>query len=94
VLTWETSIESDVLGFNLYRSETVDDIPVRLNDDSLSTKNPGGLVGSLYQFVDQPVNPDDKYLYWLEIVRVSGMTRVGPVSAESLYVMYTPMLSR
>jgi uncharacterized repeat protein (TIGR01451 family) len=94
LLTWETSIESDVLSFNLYRSETLDDIPVRLNDDSLLTKNPGGLVGNLYQFVDQPINPDDNYLYWLEIVRVSGVTRVGPVSAESLYIMYTPMLSR
>ena len=94
VLTWETSIEPDVLSFNIYRSEAPDDVPERLNDEILPIKNPGGLVGNIYQFVDQPVNPGDNYLYWLEIVRVSGVTRVGPVSAESFYIMYTPMLSR
>jgi hypothetical protein len=81
-ITWETASEIDTLGFNLYRAESLDEVPTRLNDSLIPAGAPGSPGGESYTWLDRPVEAGHTYFYWLEDVDLSGRaTRHGPVSA-------------
>jgi len=92
-LTWETSNEVDLIGFNLYRSTAMDGDKVRLNSTLIPAKSPGELTGASYQFFDQSVHPGVPYDYWLEAVKVGGPAiMLGPTQAEALYTIRLPLI--
>jgi hypothetical protein len=81
-IAWETASEIDTLGFNLYRAESLDEVPTRLNDSLIPAGAPGSPGGESYTWLDRPVEAGHTYFYWLEDVDLSGRaTRHGPVSA-------------
>ena len=82
LLTWETASEVDNLGFNLYRAESPEAEPVRLNEALIPSQGPGSPIGFSYTYPDSTPQPGITYYYWLEDVDVHGtVTRHGPVWA-------------
>jgi hypothetical protein len=83
VLEWETAMEIDTLGFNLYRTDGAGMTEVRLNGNIILSEAPGSVVGARYQWVDHSARPGVEYTYWLEDVDDRGrLTRHGPVSDQ------------
>ncbi len=71
MLTWETLSEVSTLGFNLYRSETLEAEKVLVNPELiLSNLAPGSLGGALYEYLDG-ANAAEAY-YWLEEIEIDG----------------------
>jgi hypothetical protein len=69
MVRWETSFESDHLGFHVYRTSSGRDDFERTNDGMIRG------VGS-HEFIDHTVVPGQTYAYRLEAVDVSGGTQV------------------
>jgi len=71
LLNWETLSEVNTLGFNLYRSETLEAEKVLVNPKLiLSNLAPGSLEGALYEYLDG-ANAAEAY-YWLEEIEIDG----------------------
>ena len=70
LLQWETALEINMLGYNLYRSTTLDGEKVRLNPTLLPTGAIGGEGGASYEFIDLSVQPGETCYYWLEFVEI------------------------
>ena len=70
---WETEIEVNNQGFNLYRSEPATGAFVQLNSDLIASQAQGGPAGASYQFVD-PAPPGGAVEYRLESLDAQGMT--------------------
>ena len=86
VLEWETAVEIETLGFNLYRSDgglqgKRGITEVRLNDSVIFSQAPDSMVGARYQWVDYSARSGLEYTYWLEDVDDRGkLTRHSPAS--------------
>ncbi|MFC2053433.1 hypothetical protein ACFLV7_03925 [Chloroflexota bacterium] len=78
---WNTIMETDTDGFNLYRSNKADGRKKRLMD-YFDAKNPGGISGAQYEFLDQRVRKGRTVYYWLEAVYTNGQIEMfGPAEA-------------
>jgi len=98
-VTWETMVELDNLGFNLYRSNTVAGPWTRLNTTLIPTKNPGGISGAYYEWRDGNVPSGASVYYRLEDVNIYGASTFhGPTSvtnqSQILYRIYIPVILR
>jgi hypothetical protein len=83
LVEWETAIEIDNVGFNLYRSLSPGGPYVKLNGALIPSQAPGSAVGAVYTWLDDDVESGITYYYKLEDVDVSGArTFHGPVSAS------------
>jgi len=88
ILNWETSNESDNLGFNLFRATSADGTRKQINPALIPTNvPPGSLEGAAYSYTDggsdlgSGLSAGQTYYYWLQSVSVSGTTETfGPVS--------------
>ncbi|MBU1750474.1 MAG: hypothetical protein KKA73_22545 [Chloroflexi bacterium] len=94
VLTWETALEVDVLGFHVYRVNAAGEPETRLTPALLPATG-----GPTYTYGDETAAPGMAYTYWLEVVDLSGgATRYGPVSATlplpAPHHIYLPLVSR
>lgn len=84
LLTWETSFESDNLGFDLYRE--IDGVRTKINKkliagSALRAKQDERRAGYSYRFRDKLPSPNALARYWLEDVDLSGVrTMHGPTS--------------
>jgi hypothetical protein len=84
LVAWETAMEVDNVGFNLYRSTSVDGPYARLNGDLIPSQSPGDASGATYTWLDDEVQPGVTYYYKLEDVEVGGTrTMHGPVSSSA-----------
>jgi hypothetical protein len=83
-LGWETVMEIDNLGFNLYRAEGVLDPRTQINEQLIPSRVPPGTpFGAVYEYVDCDVVPGGQYYYWLEDVDIYGYSGLhGPVDAQ------------
>lgn len=80
LLAWETSMELDNLGFNLYRSSTAALPDEPLNASLIPSQAPGSSQGASYAWADHSATPGTTYFYWLEDVDTNGrVTRHGPL---------------
>jgi hypothetical protein len=70
-LNWVTTSELGLVGFDLYRSETLNGVRQKLNPNLLPAKNPGQIVKTYYQFMDQVVQ-GKTYFYWLEMIKLDA----------------------
>jgi hypothetical protein len=95
-VTWETTIESNVLGFNVYRSEGAQSPPLKLNDKLIEALYQGQPVGAGYTFADSSAQAGVSYTYWVELIDTLGKTqRHGPIVArlpeEPAWWVYLPL---
>lgn len=79
-ILWETAIEVDNAGFNLYRSGQEDGVYIKINELIIPAEG-NATTGSSYSFVDKP--GDGIFYYKLEDVDYRGASTVyGPISVE------------
>jgi hypothetical protein len=93
-LSWATSQESDLLGFNLYRSATQTGARVKLNPSMILAKVPGSSTGAQYSYLDGSLSPGTQGYYWLELVTTVEPLVDGPRSARAQYGIYLPLIHR
>lgn len=77
VVRWDTSNESRIVGFNVYRRVTrKDDADKRelkqINAVLIPAKHPGTLTGDTYRFVDKAAKPGTTYRYRVEVIHNTG----------------------
>ena len=72
LLTWETAMELDNAGFNLYRGATSDGPWTQLNAGVIPPQQPGMLMGAVYEWLDTDVQPGVVYDYRLEDLDTKG----------------------
>ena len=83
LVQWETAIEIDSVGFNLYRAQAPAGDWVRLNATLVPSQSPGSVVGATYIWFDEDVKAGLTYYYKLEDVEVGGnSTFHGPISVR------------
>ena len=93
-LTWETAGEWDNLGFNLYRSASLQEKGEKVNAGLIPSRSPGGGEGAVYEFLDTAARPGRTYFYTLEDVDLSGRrTSHGPAVIVYRQV-YLPLIQR
>lgn len=85
-LEWETTTELDNLGFNLYRSESMEGERAKINGSLIPSQvPPGSLTGATYEYTDETTSTGKAYYYWLEDVDIYGKATLhGPVSIATL----------
>jgi hypothetical protein len=92
-LDWETANEVGLVGFNIYRSDSLDGVRQKLNTNLLPAKNPGQMIGATYQFNDT-VDQGQNYYYWLELVLTEGTELIEPVKPDTYYSVFIPVIVR
>ncbi len=93
LLAWETVMETDLVGFNVYRSATLEGERQRLNAALIPGQAPGSMSGASYEF-SVPVAPGQNYFYWLEAIMTGETTWFGPVAATGNWQVYLPAVAR
>jgi hypothetical protein len=92
-LNWETINESWLVGFNLYRSESLTGTKQKLNLNLIPAQKPGQMQGALYEY-DDAVDNGKIYFYWIELVQVYGRYMLGPISETLLNQINLPVVIR
>ncbi len=72
LVEWQTASESDVLGFNVLRSEAPDGDFVAVNEELIFATKSGSGGGAAYAYRDEQVAGGKTYYYALEIVKLDG----------------------
>jgi subtilisin family serine protease len=91
-LGWQTVQEIDLIGFNLFRAETLDGPQVKLNPQVIPAINPGQLQGNDYKYLDATADAGKRYYYWVEWVGNSGSEIFGPVTGSIVpYRVWLPI---
>lgn len=86
-LSWETTSETNNMGFNLYKSKTLDGKKFKVNKELIpSNVLPGSMLGASYEFIDKGLSPIQTYYYWLEDVDTDGNAHMHEeyVTAQAL----------
>jgi hypothetical protein len=84
LIAWETAIEIDTVGFNLYRSTLPGGPYVKLNGTLIPSQAPGSISGATYAWLDEDAESGITYYYKLEDIEVGGKrTFHGPIAAQS-----------
>jgi len=78
-LSWQTAQEIDLIGFNLYRSESQDGAQVQINPELIQALTPGQLQGNDYSFLDASAEVGKTYYYWVEWVGNRDTQLFGPL---------------
>ncbi len=71
-LRWRTATEVDNFGYNIYRAEAEDGPFERLNSDPIPGAGTSDEPTS-YEFIDDTIEPDTTYWYYLESISMSGV---------------------
>lgn len=94
-ISWQTVQEVDLIGFKVYRSDSVDGDQVSLNTILIPAKVPGSLIGASYEMLDDSVQPGLTYFYWLEPVNLAGPAKLlGPTNASLTFKVCMPLIDR
>jgi uncharacterized repeat protein (TIGR01451 family) len=76
--SWQTAIEIDNLGYNVYRSTSETGVRRRLNEGLIAGAGTG--AGQTYEWWDREPGNEAVLYYWLEDVETTGQTEMhGPV---------------
>jgi hypothetical protein len=92
LLSWQTAIELDLVGFNMYRSESISGLKQKLNVNLIPADKPGQMLGAHYQIVDT-VSQGHQYFYWLEIVSVDGSGPTLQIEIITQHLRFLPIVN-
>ena len=81
-ISWTTASESNLLGYNIYRSETENqDDAFRVTATMITASNQA--MGDSYSFTDDEVEMNTTYNYWLQSNDFDGTSQMfGPVTVK------------
>ncbi|MBN2547606.1 MAG: glycoside hydrolase family 13 protein [Anaerolineales bacterium] len=94
MIQWQTMLELDLIGFNLYRSTSLDGPRQRLNVEVIECQQLGEPFGAAYAFLDEGIQPGVHYYYWLEWVNGSGYTILAGQAQFQQSLLYLPLALR
>ena len=77
-LSWQTTQEIGLVGFNLYRAEALDGPRVKINPELIQAINPGQFTDNRYRYPDTTVETGLDYNYWIEWVGENSSVMIGP----------------
>lgn len=83
-ISWTTESELDIIGFNLYRSDTPDGEFLQINTEVVPPAD-DPFIGGEHMFIDEGVVRGQTYYYQLETINRTGSTSIeGPfaITAE------------
>lgn len=69
---WETGMELNVIGFNVYRSAKRDGAYKLVKPEIIAAKSPGEAIGNKYNLRDKHAKSGKTYFYKIEVVKASG----------------------
>ena len=92
LIQWGTIWENDLIGFNLYRSSSMNAEKFLLNQPIIPAEGIGGYGGVWYEYTDSSVEIGNTYYYWLEFINVNGVVMHGPVPVIMIRQIYMPLL--
>jgi uncharacterized repeat protein (TIGR01451 family) len=90
-LTWETAFEFNTLGYNIYRSTSLDGPREQINSNLIPSQI-GKTPPFIYQLIDSAIQPGVTYYYWLEEVDINGKTLYEPIQITGQYGIFLPIL--
>lgn len=94
-IDWQTALEIDLVGFNLYRATSLDGEWELLNKEGmLVPAGSGGLVGAAYVYLDTEVEMGTRYYYVLEAISLEGTENFGPAIGQFWTPYYLPFVRR
>lgn len=70
-LTWETGDETNNFGFNIYRSESKNNVFVKINKSVIPSQAVSG-SGAMYQYSDENLKNGKTYFYMIEDIDLFG----------------------
>lgn len=81
-ISWETASESNLLGYNIFRSETENqDDALRVTATMITASNQA--MGDSYSYTDDEVEMNTTYNYWLQSNDFDGTSQMfGPVTVK------------
>ncbi len=81
-ISWETASESNLLGYNIYRSETENqEDALRVTATMITASNQA--MGASYSYTDDEVEMNTTYNYWLQSNDFDGTSQMfGPVTVK------------
>jgi hypothetical protein len=93
---WQTGSEADLVGFDLYRAETLDGLRTRVNLYRIPAQTPGKPQGNFYQYLDTSSVEGKAYYYWLDWIGINGIVLTGPISVRDPYInqVWLPLMKR
>lgn len=99
LLTWDTVSEVDVLGFDIYRADSQNGTPDKINAELIPARQPGSPIGDSYSWLDDSAAPGNTFYYWLKVLDLEGgESWVGPASLDlppiELYRIYLPLIHK
>lgn len=100
LVAWETAMELDTAGFNVWRSTEPEAGYVQANDEMIPSALPEGNEGAAYSFTDASATPGIAYYYKLEeLVIGRGSNWYGPVVLQPVdrgpaVTVYLPLICR
>jgi hypothetical protein len=84
LVEWETAMEIDTVGFDLYRAQSPGGPYAKLNASLIPSQSPGSVFGATYAWLDEDVQGGITYYYKLEDVEIGGQrTFHGPIAAQA-----------
>jgi len=84
LISWDTVTETNNLGFNIMRAESVDGEQTQVNPELIMSElAPGDMFGAAYEYLDETAVAGVTYYYWLIDVPLDGSLPGihGPISA-------------
>ncbi len=72
-IAWETVSEANVMGFSVYRGQSLDGKWAKLNPNMIMAITPGAASGNYYEFVDTTYTAGNTYFYVVETVGMDGV---------------------
>ncbi len=91
-LNWETALEQDHKGFNVFRANSIGSEFVQINSGLVRNLVGNTSTRGKYRFIDNDVNNGNTYFYYIEDVGSNGAHRElhGPVNATPQVVFGNP----
>ena len=90
-LRWDTTNETDHLGFHVFRSDENGDHFIQLSPRMIRNFNTSGSLGGSYRFVDFSAENDTTYFYYIQDFDNLGISKMwGPVAARPQNGLGTP----
>ncbi|MEW5868418.1 MAG: SdrD B-like domain-containing protein [Chloroflexota bacterium] len=93
-LTWQTSLEKDLQGFNIYRAASLDGERTQVNAEMIEGLGFGGMPGLIdYQCLDEQVEAGVTYYYWIVAVGFDGsLVTSQPIQVTGAFGLYLPFV--